>query len=86
MRITSYNITDISYHYIGLRVLAGLPSTARREEQTNAISRNVLKYVSDKALRLMLPEPKGTFEIVGEKVYFSGERDIFQEFTFKIIS
>ncbi|MEW6380647.1 MAG: hypothetical protein AB1611_13715 [bacterium] len=68
MKITSYNITDVSYHYIGLRVLAGLSSTARREEQTSAISRNVLKYVSDKALRLMLPEPKGTFETIGEKV------------------
>jgi len=68
MKINSYNITDISYHYIGLRVLAGTPSSARREEQTNTISRSVLKYVSDRALRLMLPEPKGTFETVGEKI------------------
>lgn len=68
MRITSYNITDVGYHYIGLRALGGLPPTARREEQTSAISRSVLKYVSDKALRLMLPEPKGTFETVGEKI------------------
>lgn len=68
MRITSYNITDVGYHYIGLRALAGLPPTTRREEQTSAISRSVLKYVSDKALRLMLPEPKGTFETVGEKI------------------
>lgn len=68
MNITSYNVTDVGYHYIGLRVLAGLPSNARREEQTSAISRSVLKYVSDKALRLMLPEPRGTFETVGEKV------------------
>ncbi len=68
MNISSYNITDVGYHYIGLRVLAGLPATARREEQTSAISRSVLKYVSDKALRLLLPEPKGTFETVGEKI------------------
>lgn len=31
-------------------------------------SRNVRKYVSDKALRLMLPEPRGTFETAGEKI------------------
>lgn len=68
MNISSYNITDVGYHYIGLRVLAGLAATSRREEQTGAISRSVLKYVNDKALRLMLPEPKGTFETVGEKV------------------
>ncbi len=67
MNVTSYNITDVGYHYIGLRALAGLPSTARREDQTSAISRSILKYVSDKALRLMLPEPRGTFETVGEK-------------------
>lgn len=68
MNITSYNVTDVGYHYIGLRVLAGLPSTAHREEQTGTIARSVRKYVSDKALRLMLPEPRGTFETVGEKV------------------
>lgn len=68
MKISSYNINDVAYHYIGLRVLAGMPATARREEQTSAISRSVQKYVTDKALRLMLPEPKGTFEAVGEKI------------------
>ena len=68
MNISSYNITDVAYHYIGLRVLAALPATVRREEQETAIARSVLKYVSDKALRLMLPEPRGTFETVGEKV------------------
>ncbi len=68
MRITSYNITDVNYHYIGLRVIDGLPETARREEQITTISRNILKYVQDKSLRLMLPEPRGTFETVGEKV------------------
>jgi hypothetical protein len=68
VKITSYNITDVGYHYIGLRVLSGLPPTARREEQINTIARGVIKYVSDKALRLMLKEPKGTFETVGEKI------------------
>lgn len=68
MNITSYNVTDVGYHFIGLRVLAGLPPTARREEQTGTIARSVLKYVSDKALRLMLPEQRGTFETAGEKV------------------
>ena len=68
MNITSYNVTDVGYHYIGLRVLAGLPSSARRDEQTGTISRSVRKYVSDKALRLMLPEPRGTFETAGEKI------------------
>ena len=68
MNISSYNITDVGYHYIGLRVLAGLPPSARREEQEATISRSVLKYVSDRALRLQLPEPRGTFQTVGEKV------------------
>lgn len=68
MNISSYNITDTAYHLIGLRVLAGLPSTSSREEQTNAISRSVLKYANDKSLRLMLPAPRGNFESVGEKI------------------
>ncbi len=68
MNITSYNVTDVGYHYIGLRVLAGLSSGASRAEQTTTIGRNIRKYVSDKALRLMLPEPRGTFETAGEKV------------------
>jgi len=48
-------------------VLAATPDVPR-EEQTAAISRSVLKYVRDKALRLMLPEPKGTYDTVGDKV------------------
>lgn len=68
MNISSYNISDVAYHYIGLRVLGGLPTTARREEQEETVSRSVRKYVSDRALRLMLPEPRGTFEAAGEKV------------------
>ena len=68
MNITSYNVTDVGYHYIGLRVLAGLAPNAPRNEQIETISRSIRKYVSDKALRLMLPEPGGTFETTGGKV------------------
>lgn len=67
MNISSFNITDVGYHYIGLRVLAAMPQ-ASREEQNATISRNVLKYARDKALRLMLPAPKSTYETVGEKI------------------
>jgi len=68
LKITSYNITDVGYHYVGLRVLSGLPLTELREGQINAISKSILKYANDKAKRFMLPEPKGTFETIGEKV------------------
>lgn len=68
MNITSYNVTDVGYHYIGLRVLGALPSNAGREEQTGTISRSVRKYAIDRALRLMLPEPRGTFASAGEKI------------------
>lgn len=69
MKISSYNINDVAYHYIGIRVLAGLSTeSASRAEQISAISRNAYKYVSDRALRLMLPEPRGTFETIGEKI------------------
>ena len=67
MNITSFNVTDVGYHYIGLRVLAAMPEVAR-DEQAATIARSVLKYARDKALRLMLPEPKGTYESVGEKI------------------
>ncbi|MCY4584017.1 MAG: hypothetical protein OXE50_14665 [Chloroflexi bacterium] len=68
MNITSYNVTDVGYHYIGLRVLGGLPANAKRDDQTGTIARSVRKYAYDKSLRLMLPEPRGTFDTVGEKV------------------
>ena len=68
MNIVSWNITDVSYHYIGLRVLAGMPATAERKAQLESISRSVLKFVTGRALRLMLPEPRGTFEAVGDKI------------------
>ena len=67
MNISSFNVTDVGYHYIGLRVLAAMPE-ASREEQNATISRSVLKYARERALRLMLPEPKGTYDTVGEKV------------------
>ena len=67
LNISSFNVTDVGYHYIGLRVMAAMPD-ASRDEQTATIARSVLKYARDKALRLMLPEPKGTYETVGEKV------------------
>lgn len=67
MNISSFNITDVGYHYIGVRVLAAMPE-ASREEQIATISRSVLKYARDKALRLMLPEPKSTYETIGEKI------------------
>jgi hypothetical protein len=68
VNISSYNITDVGYHYIGIRVLASLPDESSREMQFSAVSRSVLKYVSDRALRLMLPAPRGDFQAVGEKV------------------
>ena len=68
MNITSYNVTDVAYHYIGLRVLDGMGTSAERSQQVEAISTNVRKFVSDRALRLMLPEPRGTFQTVGEKI------------------
>ncbi len=69
MNISSHNITDVSYHYIGLRVLDGLTSASKRSEQIEAVSRSVLKFVSDRALRLMLDRPRGTYESTGEKIY-----------------
>ena len=68
MNITSYNVTDVGYHYIGLRALDSLASGTRRDTQILTISQNVRKYVTDKALRMMLPEPRGTFETSGVKI------------------
>ena len=68
MNITSYNVTDVGYHYIGLRALDSLAPSTRRDTQTLTISQNVRKYVADKALRMMLPEPRGTFETSGVKI------------------
>jgi hypothetical protein len=68
VNITSYNITDVAYHYIGLRALSSDERTAGRRDQLEVIRRGVLKYVEDRALRLMLPEPRGTFESVAPKI------------------
>ena len=68
MNINSYNITEVGYHYIGLRVLDGMGTSDERSQQVVAISRNVRKFVTDRALRLMLPEPRGTFLTVGKKI------------------
>ena len=69
-------ITDVSYHYIGLRVLAGLPADAERSQQVEAIARNVLKFATDRALRMMSKEPRTTFSSVSEKI--CGELKAFQ--------
>ena len=68
MNITSYNVTDVGYHYIGLRALDSLPSGTVRDKQTSTISQSVRKYVADRALRMLLPEPRGTFETSGTKI------------------
>ena len=67
MNITSYNISEVSYHYIGIRVL-GSVSPNDRAVQLNTISTNVHKFVNDRALRLMLPAPRGRFETIGERI------------------
>ena len=68
MNITSYNITDVNYHYIGLRVLDNLTVEVGRAVQVEEISRNVLKFATDKALRLMLPQPNTSFAGTGPKI------------------
>ena len=68
MMNTTGFITDVSYHYIGLRVLAGLPADAKRGQQVEAVARSVLKFATDRALRLMLREPRTTFSSVSEKI------------------
>jgi hypothetical protein len=67
MNITSFNVTDVAYHYVALRVLDALRS-AKRDEQIETVTRNILKYARDNALRLLLPEPRGNFETASEKV------------------
>jgi len=70
MKITSYNITDVGYHHIGIRVLGTENTNIPKQEQCDIIARSILKYARDKALRLLLPEPRGTFESIGEKVCY----------------
>ena len=51
------------------RAVNVLASQKLSDEQLQAIARGVFKYASDRALRLMLSEPKGNFSTVGEKVF-----------------
>ncbi len=68
MNISSYNITDVSYHYLGLRVLDGMPRTTTRTEQVEAVAKNIHKFVSDRNRRLMVAAPGTSFRGTGEKV------------------
>lgn len=68
MNISSYNITDVTYHYIGLRVLGGMPSSSKRTEQIEVVASNVLKFVSDRNQRLMVSAPGTTYHATAEKI------------------
>ncbi len=68
MNISSYNITDVTYHYIGLRVLDGMPATSKRSEQIATIASNVRKFVSDRNQRLMVAAPGTTYQGTAEKI------------------
>ena len=68
MNISSYNITDVTYHYIGLRVLDGMPSTSERAEQIEAVASNVRKFVSDRNQRLMIAAPGTTYQGTAKKI------------------
>ena len=68
MDIKSHNITNVTYHYIGLRVLDGMPQTAKRTEQVEAVASNVRKFVSDRNRRLMVTVPGTTYRGTAEKI------------------
>ena len=68
MNISSYNITDVTYHYIGLRVLHGMPLISKRTEQIKAIASNVLKFVSDRNQRLMVAAPGTSYQGTAKKI------------------
>ena len=68
MNISSYNITDVTYHYIGLRVLDGMSANSERAEQIEAIANNILKFVSDRNQRLMVAAPSTTYHVTAEKI------------------
>ena len=68
MNINSYNITDVSYHYIGLRVLDGMSPTAERTEQIKAVANNIHKFVSDRNQRLMIAAPGTTYQGTAKKI------------------
>ena len=67
MNIGSYNITDVTYHYIGLRVLDGMPSTSKRTEQIKTVASNVLKFVSDRNQTLMVAAPGTSYQGTAKK-------------------
>lgn len=68
MNINSYNVTDVTYHYIGLRVLDGMPRTAKRTEQIETVASNVRKFVSDRNRRLMVTVPGTTYQGTAKKI------------------
>ena len=68
MNINSYNVTDVSYHYLGLRVLDAMPDTATRPEQIENVARSVHKFVSDRNKRLMIAAPGTSFRGTGGKI------------------
>ena len=68
MNINSYNITDVTYHYIGLRVLNGMPSTSERAEQIEAVASNVLKFVRDRNQSLMVAAPGTSYQGTAKKI------------------
>ena len=68
MNITSYNIGDVTFHYVALRVLRKVPEGTEKARQFELISQSIYGHVCSRSLRLMLPEPKGTFRAAGEKV------------------
>ena len=68
MNINSYNITDVTYHYIGLRVLDGMPSSSERTEQIKTVASNVLKFVSDRNQSLKVAAPGTTYQETAKKI------------------
>lgn len=68
MNISSYNVTDVTYHYIGLRVLDGIPRSTQRTEQIEAVANNVRKFVSDRNQRLMIAAPGTSYRGTAEKI------------------
>ena len=68
MNITSYNIGDVTFHYVALRVLRKLRKGTEKAQQFELISQSIYRHVCSRSLRLMLPEPRGTYKVAGEKV------------------
>lgn len=68
MNISSYNITDVTYHYVGLRVLHGMPLTVKRTEQIEAVASNVRKFVSDRNQRLMVTTRPTAYQGTAKKI------------------